>query len=96
VALARNRNEMVSITFTLQQTSPSNDVLSSMHAQHKATNIPPGAALLKDALGTTVIGGDQCFITKPANVGLQAGQVSGRTWTVMIPRAGMFVGGSLG
>lgn len=94
VALARNRHEIVQITFTLQQTSPSNDVLSSLLEQHKATNVPPGAALLKDSLGTTVVGGDSCWITKPSNVGLAAGEVSGRTWVVKIPRGGMFVGSS--
>lgn len=95
VALARNRHDITSITFVLQETSPSNDVLSALLEAHKATNIPPGPCMLKNLLGTTVVSG-QCWITKPAPMDEQKGAVSGRTWVVKIARGVHHVGGAIG
>lgn len=95
VALARVRDERVQITFVLQQGSPSNDVLSALLETHKATNIPPGAAMIKDNLGTSQVSGDSCWITKGANIELGT-TILGRTWVVKIPRARLFVGGAVG
>jgi len=93
VALARSHNEMVQIDFVLQQTSPSNDVLSALLATHKATGIPPGAAMLRDVTGTTVVSGSSCWLTKPPNIELGT-EVSSRTWRLMMPKGRMNVGGS--
>lgn len=93
VALSRVRNEMVQIDFVLQQTSPSNEVLSAMLELHKATGVPPGAAMLRDVTGTTVVSGDSCWLTKPPTAELGT-EVSGRTWRLMMPKGRMHIGGN--
>lgn len=93
VALARVRNEIVQVDFVLQQTSPSNEVLSGLLELHKATGVPPGAAMLRDVTGTTVISGDSCWLTKPPTAELGT-EVSGRTWRLKMPKGRMHVGGN--
>lgn len=94
VARARNANRMGRITVTLMHTSPSNDVLSALHNQDYLTGVPPGAVLLSDGLGRTVLGGDDAFILKPADVEFDK-QVTGRQWTLMVPRLDGTIGGSI-
>jgi hypothetical protein len=93
-ALTRNRNQAGKVTITLMQGSTSNDVLSALHETHKLTGVPPGACRVADLLGTTLVGGDECFITKPAPVGF--GKDYGeRKWVIGVPKLGGKVGGGL-
>lgn len=94
VARARNANKMGRIVVTLMQTSPSNDVLSAMHNTDVLTGVPPGAALITDNLGATVLGGDNAFLLKPADVEFDK-TISGRQWTIMVPKLEGVVGGAL-
>jgi hypothetical protein len=94
VARARNANRMGRITVTLLATSPSNDVLSAQHNLDYLTGVPPGAVSLSDNLGRTVLGGDDAFILKPADVEFDK-QVSGRQWTIMVPRLDGVIGGAI-
>lgn len=94
VARVRNRNKSGTITFTLMQTSPSNQILSALASQDESAGVPAGAALVKDLLGTTVLGGDQAFIRKPAASSFGK-ELEGREWVVVVPKLEGVVGGAL-
>lgn len=94
VARARNANKMGMVTFTLQQGSPSNSVCSSLHNADELTGVPPGAFQLIDQNGTTVLAGDETFFLKPADVEF-AKEVSGRQWSLAVPKLEGVVGGVL-
>ena len=93
-ARVRNPNRSGFITFTLQQTSPSNDVLSAQNALDELTGAGTGAALVKDSSGNTVVGGVG-WVRKPANVGIGK-ELEGREWTIDIASPmTMIVGGNV-
>lgn len=93
-ARTRNRNKTGKIVITLMQGSPSNAVLSAMHNTDEVLGVPPGPAMVKDNLGTTVLGGDACYLLKPADV--QFGKdYSGRQWTIVVPKLEGTVGAAL-
>jgi len=94
VARARNANRMGRVVVTLLATSPSNDVLSALHNVDFLTGVPPGALSITDNLGRTVLGGDEAFILKPADVEF-AKEVTGRQWTIMVPKLDGVIGGSI-
>lgn len=93
-ARARNRNRSGTVTFTLLQTSASNDALSSKLQEDELTGTGTGPLLVADNLGTTVINGDQCFLEKPADVEFGK-EIQAREWTVVVPDLDMFVGGAV-
>lgn len=93
-ARARNRNEVGRIKFTLMQTSASNAVLSALVDKDEATMVPAGASLMRDNLGTTIIGGDNSFLTKKASVKF-GGEIEGREWELVVPRMRGVVGSAL-
>lgn len=94
VARARNANKKGIVQFTLLATAPSNDVCSALHNADELTGIPPGAFQLIDQLGRTVLSGDETFFMKPADVEYDK-QVTGRQWSLVVPKLDMVVGGSL-
>lgn len=94
VARVRNRNKSGRFTFILQQTSPSNAILSALATLDEQTGVPAGASYLRDLLGTTVLGGDESYVLKPASSPF-AKEMQGREWTVIVPRLDGVVGGSL-
>jgi hypothetical protein len=96
VARVRNRNKAGRITLTLMQTSQSNAILSALAAQDEAApgGAPAGAAVVKDLLGTTLLGGDQAYVLKPAASSFGK-ELEGREWIVVVPKLEGVVGGSL-
>lgn len=94
VARARNANKKGIVQFTLLATSPSNDVCSALHNADELTGIPPGAFQLIDQLGRTVLSGDESFFMKPADVEYDK-QVTGRQWSLVVPKLDMVIGGTL-
>lgn len=93
VARARNANKKGIVRFTLLQTSPSNDVCSSLHNADELTGVPPGAFQIVDQLGRTVQAGDETFFLKPADIEFDK-QVVGREWTLVVPKLEGVVGGN--
>lgn len=93
-ARARNRNKSGTLVFTVMQTSPTNDFLSSEAAIDEATGLGPGALMLKDSLGTTLWAGDGAYLLKPAEVEYGK-EVMAREWTFEIPILDGFVGGNI-
>jgi len=94
VARVRNRNKSGSFTFTLQQTSTSNQILSALTTLDEQTGVPAGASYLRDLLGTTILGGDESYVLKLASSGFGK-EMQGREWTVVVPRLDGVVGGSI-
>lgn len=64
VARSRSQNRSGSITFTLMQTSASNDVLSEAAAQDEATGLGTGPAFIRDNLGRTVVNAPYAWVRK--------------------------------
>jgi hypothetical protein len=93
-ARARNRTQKGRITFSLLQTSASNDVLSAMVDADEAAGVPAGMAQLQDLLGTTLVGGDESYLLKRANVQLGK-EIQGREWVLVVPRLIGNVGGTV-
>ncbi len=79
VTRTQNLNEMGTVTATLSQASPSNDLLSLKHLTDKATGIGYGAIMGKDINGTEVFSAAQAWIKKAPNSEF-ADAVSGREW----------------
>jgi len=59
-----NRNESAEFKISLLHTSPSNDVLSAMHAADKATGQGYGPLLVKDESGSAVAGSEAAWVKK--------------------------------
>lgn len=93
VARARNHNRAGKIVVTLMQTSPANDILSALHQRDYLTGIPAGATRIADGLGNTVLGGDEAYVLKPADVGFGK-ELEAREWTIVVPKLDGLIGGA--
>jgi hypothetical protein len=94
VARAASADNRGTITFTLLQTSLSNDFLSVLHAADRATGLGLFALLVRDQLGTTLISAPTAWIMKFANVGYQEDAEANREWKIEASDLFMFVGGN--
>lgn len=94
VARVRNRNKTGRFTFRLMPTSASNNILSALASLDEQTNTPAGASYVRDLLGTTVLGGDESYILKPAASPFGT-DLQGREWVVIVPRLDGVVGGAV-
>lgn len=90
----RNRNRTGKITFTLQDASPSNDLLSAIANADELTGLAYGATLIKDLNGTTLVQCANSRIQKYADVeyGADAGT---NDWIIMCAELEMFIGGEI-
>lgn len=93
VTRVRSRNRTGRIEFTLQQTAPLNDVLSSLLIldQQGISQVAPVA--LKDLLGTTSVIAEQGWIESVPDVEFSDSAV-GRTWAFDLGQALVVVGGN--
>ena len=94
LARTRNHNRQGKVVVSLMQTSQSNLVLSSLHNIDELTGVPAGSLRLADALGNTVLSGDNCFIEKLADVGYSK-DLEIREWTICVPKLDGVIGGAL-
>lgn len=93
---SRTNNRSAKITFTLMQSSPSNDLLSAMHNldQMSPGGDGIGPYLLKDLLGTSIAMAETAWITKMAT--LEYGPEPGdRSWVLETDSMLATVGGNL-
>lgn len=93
VARTRNPNKSGRITFTLQQTSPSNDQLSAIAADDEATGKGVGALLIKDLLGRTVVEAPNAWIVKLPDVEF-SNEAGTRQWVLECDQLIMTVAGN--
>jgi hypothetical protein len=81
------------ITLTLAQSSPSNDVLSAiaLNDENTGTGVVPIA--IKDNSGTTTLVAAEGWIRKPANVSFSK-EIETREWVIDCAEVEFFVGGN--
>jgi hypothetical protein len=69
------------ITLTLQQSSPSNDVLQILHDSDEESGLATFPVTVKDILGTSQVTSTAAWIQKPANIVFSKG-VESREWLI--------------
>jgi hypothetical protein len=81
--MARSMSQVrsVKITLTLQQTSPTNDVLSALANVDRRTGAGTFAFSMADLMGSTVVEDSNSFILKKPNSGFGTG-ISTREWVI--------------
>ena len=89
----RNRNTAGSVTFTLQQTSASNDFMSESALADEAANAGSGPLLIKDLNGRTLISSADAWIRKMPTTQF-AKELTNREWVLDTGALPMFVGGN--
>jgi hypothetical protein len=92
-ARAKSNDKSGKFTFTLMQTSITNDALSALAKLDEESNNGIGAVLLKDLGGRTLCEAGTGWIQKPADVEL-SNEILGREWVVETDDVGMLIGGT--
>jgi len=77
----KSSNKSGSITLTLQQTSPSNDILSAIHAIDEQTGNGVVPVLIKDKRGTSIHSSPAAWVKKPASASY-AKESEDREWVL--------------
>ena len=93
-ARVRSRNRGGKVTLTLQQTSPTNDLLTAQQKIDEISNAATGSLTVKDLLGTTLIFAEVAWIMKSAKVDFGT-ELQGREWVFDCAELDMGVGGAL-
>lgn len=93
VSRAKSNNKSGVLTLTLQQTSPSNDVLSGFMVADELTNSGIVPVFIKDAIGTTVLVSGEGWVQQMPAVGY-AKEVNNREWSIAMAQINAFVGGN--
>lgn len=94
VARSLSNNPLNTITLTLQQTSPSNGILSTILTLDKAggkLGILPFT--VRDLRGNTVFAASQCWVTNFAAIEFGS-EIGDREWTLMAVATAVYVGGN--
>lgn len=79
------------LTLTLKQSSPSNDVLSGFMAVDEATNLGIFPVLVKDLSGNSIYFAGQAWVTQYANSTFGK-DINDRQWILTMAEADIFVG----
>lgn len=91
VTRGKTNNFSGTLTLTLKQSSPSNDVLSAFLAVDEATNAGVIPVLIKDLSGNSVYFSARAWINQYANSTFGK-DISDRQWTLSLDEADIFVG----
>ena len=91
VTRGKTNNFSGTLTLTLKQSSPSNDVLSGFMALDEATNAGVVPILVKDLSGNSIYFGARCWVTQYANSAFGK-DIADRVWTLTMDEADIFVG----
>lgn len=94
VSRARTNDDRVTVSFTLAQTSPSNDVLSQLAALDRvaANGAGVGRLLIQDLSGSTLLEGP-AWIERMPDVTLGR-EIGSRAWTLLAAVENWTVGGN--
>lgn len=90
-ARAKSNDRSGRVEMVLQQTSPSNDVLSAFAASDELSNGGVVSVIVRDALGTTLIAAETAWIVKYPDAPFSK-SVENRTWILETDNLEMFVG----
>jgi len=91
VTRGKTNNFSGTLTLTLKQSSPSNDVLSGFMAIDEATNEGVFPILVKDLSGNSIYFSARAWITQYANSTFGK-DISDRQWVMSLDEADIFVG----
>jgi len=91
VTRGKTNNFSGTLTLTLKQSSPSNDVLSGYMAIDEATNQGIFPVLVKDLSGNSIYFSANSWVTQYANSTFGK-DISDREWTIALAEADIFVG----
>lgn len=94
VVHVRNRNRTGKVTFTLQDASPSNDLLSAAAIADELSGLQVGPVMIKDLNGTTLVQCANARIQKYADLEYAAAAGT-NDWILMCAELEMFLGGQL-
>lgn len=94
-ARIKSGNTSASVVVTLQQTSPSNDILTMLHQNDQQSRRNEGlfSVMIKDASGRSVASARQAYITRLPEMAYTNG-MSTREWTIYAFKAEIYVGGN--
>lgn len=94
-ARIKNGNKSASVVLTLQQTSPSNDVLTELLLKDSVSRRNSGmfSVLVKDASGRSLASARQAYLTKLPEMAFTSG-MSSREWTIYAFNAELYSGGN--
>lgn len=91
VTRGKTNNFSGTLTLTLKQSSPSNDVLSGFLSVDEATNTGVFPVLVKDLSGTSIYFSGSCWVTQYANSTFGK-DINDRSWILSLAEADIFVG----
>lgn len=91
VSRGKTNNFSGSLTVTLKQTSPSNDILSGFLAVDEATNLGVIPVLVKDLSGNSIYFAGQAWITQYPDSTFGK-DITDRSWVLNLAEADIFVG----
>lgn len=89
----KTNNRSGTFTLTLQQSSPSNDVLSAFALSDEASNGGIFTGLMKDNSGRSINAGETCWIKKFPTQEM-SNETSNREWVIETDNLEVFVGGN--
>lgn len=94
-ARIHNGNKSATVTVTLQQTSPSNDILTRLLLNDVRSRRNEGlfSVMIKDASGRSVATARQAYISKVPEISY-TNNMSSREWMIQAFNADVFVGGN--
>ena len=93
VSRAKSNNRSGMATLTLSQTSPSNDVLSSIALADELDNAGVGSFVVKDQLGTTKVFAGTAWVRKIASPSFGK-EIENREWVIDLAQVDIFTGGN--
>lgn len=93
VSRAKSSDKSGNIALTLAQTSPSNDILSTLLTADELTGAGVIPVILKDMSGRTTMIAANGWIRKPANAEFGK-EITNREWMIDIAEFNIFVGGN--
>jgi hypothetical protein len=93
VSRAKSANTAATLTLTLAQTSPFNDILSALAALDEVSAAGIFPVILKDNGGTTLISSGAGWVKKPPTV-VMGKVVEGREWVLDLGKTIFFAGGN--
>lgn len=88
----KNNNYNAKLTLTLNQSSPSNSVLSTIMNVDRATSTGGFAIMVKDNNGDSLVSSTFAYIIAPPDLTFST-TGNNRDWVIRIGNAGVFVGG---
>lgn len=91
VTRGKTNNFSGTLTLTLKQSSPSNDVLSGFMAVDEATNAGIFPVLVKDLAGNSIYFAGQAWVTQYATSTFDK-NITDRQWVLTMAEADIFVG----